>query len=176
MRRTRHATAAAAPAPALPPPPAPPAPRSELSFENVSESSGPDDCGQPLGPGWGGGPGWLGSLRGAAKTLEDVLNDAVGEVLSVELEPAVRLKLRKRTPWATLGADLQPGAPTHRAGVDLILKKGDADAVLWKVRSTAAASATGAAATRACEEGRGLSARGAPHLPAAHPPALPPAR
>lgn len=77
--------------------------------------------------------GWAGALRGCGASIEDALNEAVGDVLQFELRPQLRLKLRKRTPWLSLGANVEAGEP----GVELVAKRGtrpQGGLALWKAR------------------------------------------
>ena len=72
-----------------------------------------------------------GRLLAALEGAEEVLNEAAPELLSFELRPELRLKLRKRTPLVTLGLNYLAGPP---GGYEVVAKRGSADMLLWKAR------------------------------------------
>jgi len=77
-------------------------------------------------------------LHGVLEAVEDVCNEACGDTLTFELQPALRLKLRKRTPLLTLGVNYLGGPP---GSFELVAKRGSADLPLWKARRRPLAAA-----------------------------------
>ena len=87
----------------------------------------------------GGADGSLASrLQQALDEVEGACNEACGDALQLELQPSLRLKLRKRTPLATLGVNFLAGPP---GSYELVAKRGSAELPLWKARQAARASA-----------------------------------